>query len=391
MSIGSFFSELFGTNNKGNDSTVKYRTIKLNGSSEDFDGYSARGEIMRGAVDVGIDYIAACVAKCEIQTYKGGKYTRGKDWYRWNVRPNLNQSSTEFWKEVVYRLIKYREVLIIPIGEQLIIADSFSKEEKAIVPTIFHSVQRKGLTLNGIYNSTNSIYLSAEHSTSLSGLINGLGSVLDESLKIALKNYYMDGGEHGIVTLNTDKETSDEEDEAYEEYLEEYFSDFYNRKNAVAVLYEGMTYQSTKNNSSYKNSVITDIREITKEAYSKVGQALKVPPALLLGDVANINETVVDNLINFAVMPVLDDFVEVANAVMYSPDEYLHGNYVKVDYANIKYMDALECSAAVDKLRADGIYNTNELRIKFGEVPVDKDFAEDYVVTKNYAEAEGGE
>ena len=291
----------------------------------------------------------------------------------------------------MYRLIKYREVLIIPIGEQLIIADSFSKEEKAIVPTIFHSVQRKGLTLNGIYNSTNSIYLTAEHSTSLSGLINGLGSVLDESLKIALKNYYMDGGEHGIVTLNTDKETSDEEDEAYEEYLEEYFSDFYNRKNAVAVLYEGMTYQSTKNNSSYKNSVITDIREITKEAYSKVGQALKVPPALLLGDVANINETVVDNLINFAVMPVLDDFVEVANAVMYSPDEYLQGNYVKVDYANIKYMDALECSAAVDKLRADGIYNTNELRIKFGEVPVDKDFAEDYVVTKNYAEAEGGE
>ena len=153
-----------------------------------------------------------------------------------------------------------------------------------------------------------------------------------------------------------------------------------------------MDYKSvTTAANAQKTSIVTDIRDITKEAYSKIAQAVKVPPALLLGDTANITSNVVDNMIQYAVMPILDDFIEVANSVMYTTQEYLSGNYLKVDYASIKYLDAIDCAAGIDKLRADGMYSVNELRVKFGEKPVEQDFAENYIITKNYSSVEDGE
>ena len=343
---------------------------------------------MRNALEVATDYIAACIAKCEIQTYCNNQYTKGKDWYRWNVKPNLNQGSTEFWCEIVKKLIRDGKVLIVPIADQLIIADSFYEDKKALVPTSFKGIVRDSYSIQGLYNTTNAIYITHENNANLNRLMTGLGSVLDDTLKIACERYYREDGEHGIVKYNTPQSLNDDEKEVVLQDLNDYFEDFYAHKNGVAVLFDDMSYTPLNTGTTQKSSVVTDIQNITKEAYSKVAQALKVPPALLLGDTANINNVVIDNLIQFAVMPILDDIVEKANAVMYTPEEYLNGNYLKVDYAGIKYLDMVDCAASLDKLRADGLYNVNELRVKFGETPVKQDFAEKYIVTKNYADVE---
>lgn len=389
MGISNFFKDLLGNSSieSVGNSTFRYSNVDI---TEDI-GYSASGELMKNALDVAVDYIAACVAKCEIQTFNNGNYEKGNDWYRWNVKPNLNQSSTEFWQEVVYKLIKNGRVLIIPIGEQLIVADSFYEEKKALIPSTFKGITRNSLAINGIYNTTNSIYINRENSSNLNRLIAGLGSVLDDTLKIACERYYKEDGEHGIVRFDTPQSLTDDEKEVVLQDLNDYFEDFYSHKNGVAVLFDDMSYTPLNKGTSQKSSIISDIREITKEAYSKVAQALKVPPALLLGDVANINSTVIDNLIQFGVMPILDDIVEKANSVMYTSEEYLAGNYLKVDYAGIKYLDMVDCAASLDKLRADGLYNVNELRVKFGEAPVKQDFAETYIITKNYADVKEGE
>lgn len=387
MGIGDFFSSLFSTTDDNEQSVHRYKTYK----TDDFAGYSVKGEIMRSALDVAVDYVAACVSKCEIQTYKQGKYVRGNDWYRWNVRPNINQCSTEFWQAFIRHLYIDGKVLVVPVGEQLIVADSFVETKKALIPTVFTGITKEGYQIQGTYNSTNCIYLSREHNANINRLINGLGSVLDNVLEIACEHYYKENGSHGILSMETPPGLTDDETDAYVQEMNDYFEDFYKSKNGVAVLFEGMQYTAIPNGNSPKNSIITDIREIAKEAYSKVAQAVKVPPALLMGDTATITPTVTDNMIQYAVMPILDTIVEKANAIMYTPNEYLSGNYIKVDYSQIKYMDATECASNIDKLRADGVYNVNELRVKFGEAPIEQDFAEQYILTKNYAEVEQGE
>ncbi len=387
MGIGNFFKSLLGTQPPTPAITSQTGYVNANYYNDidnDYTPPAVRGEIMQSALDVAIDYIAACIGKSEIQTYNNNKYTKGSDWYRWNVRPNYNQTSTEFWHEFVYRLIKNKEVLVIPVGDQLLIAESFSKTEYALKPTVFTGISRKGLTLNGIYTTETAIYLSTEFSANLNRLINGLGSVLDETLEIACEHYYNDGGEHGVLYLDADASLNDPEQDALEKKYNAQFVKHLKKRNSVMILWNGMKYEKMQSNNSQKSSLVTDITAITKEAYSKVGQALRVPPALLLGEVANLSGTAMDNLINFGVMPILDSFIECANAVMYSKNEYLSGNYVKVDYTAIKYMDALECSAGIDKLRADGIYSANDIRVKFGEDMIDDDSADSYVVTKNY-------
>ncbi len=388
MGIGNFFKDLLGTIDNESNSTFRYSSICFN---DDDLGYTTSGELMRNALEVATDYVAACVAKCEIQTYCNNQYTKGNDWYRWNVKPNLNQSSTEFWMEVVKKLVKNGEVLILPLNDQLIIADSFAKNEKALVPTVFTGITRGSYSIQGVYNTTNSIYITRENSTNLNRLVAGLGTVLDDMLKIACERYYKEDGEHGIVRYNTPQSLNDDEKEVVLQDLNDYFEDFYSHKNGVAVLFDDMSYMPLTTGTTQKSSVVTDIQNITKEAYSKIAQALKVPPALLLGDTANINNVVIDNLIQFSVMPILDDIVEKANAVMYTLEEYLSGNFLKVDYAGIKYLDMVDCAASLDKLRADGLYNVNELRVKFGETPVKQDFAESYIITKNYADVKDGD
>lgn len=387
MGIGDFFNSLFNDNSTTEQAVHRYKTI----TTDDFQGYKVNGEIMRSALEVAVDYVAACVAKCEIQTYSKGKYTRGNDWYRWNVKPNINQSSTEFWVEVIRKLYFKGKVLILPVGEQLVIADDFTENKKALVPTTFSGITKEGYTVNGVYNTTNSIFLNRENNANINRLINGLGSILDNVMELACEHYYREGSEHGILQMETPPGLSDDELDAYIQEMNDYFEDFYKSRNGVAVLFEGMEYKPLSASNTAKNSIITDIREIAKEAYSKVAQAVKVPPALLMGDTATITPTVTDNMIQYAVMPILDTIVEKANAIMYTPDEYLSGNYIKVDYSQIKYMDATECAASIDKLRADGVYNVNELRVKFGETPIEQDFAEQYILTKNYAEVEQGE
>lgn len=383
MSISTFFADLFGSGSN-DDTTIATRNISITADS-DF-SYDVQGEIMRGAIEIGIDIIAAAIGKVEIQTYKNNKYYRGSDYYRWNVKPNHNQSATEFWHEVVYKLIKERQVLIVPVANQLIAADSFTINKRDLAPSFFTAVTKGSYSISGSFNTDNCIFISAEYHTNLNKLISGLGTVLDESLKIALKHYNDEGGEHGILYLNSNPALSDDEQDAYAEELNKRFKKFYSQRDSLAILYEGMRYEKVSSNNSVKTAFISDVQAITKEAYSKVAQALKISPALLLGE--GIKSEEINSFINFCIAPFLDTIVECANAVMYSKDEYLSGNYIKVDYSNVKYYDAIECADRIDKLRSDGIYTPNEIRVKFGDSTIDEDFADDYVITKNYAETE---
>ena len=207
MSIGSFFKSIFSDTDTEPTGTIRYKSI----STKDNYVYTVNGEIMRSALDTAIDYVAAAIGKAEIQTYQNGKYVRGNDWYRWNVKPNLNQSSTDFWHEFVHKLFTAGKVLIVPVGEQLIIADDFSVENKALIPTIFTGITKENYTINGIYNTTNCIYLNRNNSTNINKLISGLGSVLDNILEIACEKYYREGGEHGVLTVDTPPGLNDEE------------------------------------------------------------------------------------------------------------------------------------------------------------------------------------
>ena len=389
MGLGDFFKNLVGGSKSQNNNGVVYRTVRVGDDS--YTPVDVNGEIMRTAMQIGVDYIASAVGKCEIRTFINNKEVRGDDWYLWNVRPNKNQTSTQFWSEVVHKLYFNKEVLILPINKQLIIADSFSKEVRAIAPTIFTGISRDSFAFNGSYTTENAIYLNIENNANTTSLSTSLGSVLDEMLKITCKHYYNEGGEHGAFYYDTSQIGTKEDEDNLNRILNEDFDAYFNSKNAVLPLYDGMRYeQMVAKGSSQKTSYVNDMSTIIREAYTRMAQALRVPPALLLGEVTDVNG-VTKSLLTFAVDPLLDYICEAANAVMYGRG-ILEGNFLQADSSCIEHIDIFSSGGNIDKIHSNSILSVNEIRRKVGEPRIEEAWADSYIQTKNYEtiEKKGG-
>lgn len=386
MSLGSFFKGLMGV--KSVEPTE--RIVYLNGST--YTPAVIEGELMRSAFAIGVDYIAAAVSKCEIRTFLRGVETRGDEWYRWNIKPNSWQTSTQFWCNVIHNLYYNREALIVPVGSQLLTADSWSKTEYALKPTEFTNVSIKGYTLNGTWTSLSAIYLTAENTVNIQSMIASLGGMLDDILKTACTKYYNDGGEHGILNYDTAQTGSDKENRRLQKLLDEDFEQYFKSRNAVLPLFNGVTYETTsKAGSSQRTSVVGDMTDIINAAFSCMGQALRVPPALLMGVTANVEENV-RNFLTFAIDPLMDSIMEGANAVIYGK-ALLDGSYLQADSTCIEHIDLFNVAISIDKIHSNSVLSVNEIRRKLGEPQINEDWADDYVQTKNYAgvTVKGGE
>lgn len=126
-----------------------------NGSYEDL----CTGAINAFAVFAVIDMIASLCAAAELKTYENGKPFKGLEWHNLNIRPNVNQSATEFWKEAYSKLIYEGSLLIVPINNQKIIADSFSVDEYALRENVFTGVSRGSFTFNKAFVSSEVFYI----------------------------------------------------------------------------------------------------------------------------------------------------------------------------------------------------------------------------------------
>lgn len=390
MGFGSFFKELSGdTNNSaGNNSMYKLRTVHLGDDS--YTPIEANGEIMHTAMQIGVDYIAAAVSKCEIRTFINNTEVRGNDWYLWNIKPNKNQSSTQFWTEFIHRLYFNREVLVIPINKQLIIADGFSKEVRALEATKFTGITRDGCSINRTYTTETAIYMSLDNNTCTGSLLSSVGLVMDELLKITCTHYYKEGGEHGVLYYDTAQIGTEDENNEFEQLLNEDFKKYFDSKNAVLPLYNGMKYESKFSGSSQRSSYITDVSTIIKEGFTRMAQALRVPPALMLGEAVDVGNVVKDFL-TFCIDPLMDGITEAANAVMYGKG-VIEGNYLQADSSCIEHMDIFSSGGNIDKIHSNSILSVNEIRRKVGEPRINEGWADSYIQTKNYdsVETKGG-
>lgn len=344
-------------------------------------------QLRRMALNICMDYIASAVSKCEFRTFLRGKEVFGEEYYLWNVAPNANQTSTEFWREVVYRLYSDREALIVPIGGSLIIAEGFSKEERAVAPTIFTNVSRGTFSIGRPLTSETAIYLSLPGELSPGTLTAGVTDLLEETLSEAVDKYRHEGGEKGTYEYDADRMGDKEYNAAVNQALNEDFKEYYSAKSAVLPIYAGTKYTQFTNSSGQKTSIVGDINSLIKQAIEVMAQSLKLAPALVLGNVAD-TKTAVDNTLTFCIDPLLNMITESINSVRYGK-AVLEGSYIQADTSCIKHLDALSIAGDLDKLKSAGLFNTNEIRRKVGEPRINKPWADEYSLTKNYENIPG--
>jgi HK97 family phage portal protein len=375
LKIIDFFRDIFqpGKTYKLNQRLTD--SVKLQLDIEDF------------AIQMAINMLAGLIAKCEFKTYVKGQEKKGDEYYLWNVEPNVNQNSSQFIQQLVSKLLHDNEALVVEVNGQLLVADSFTTTGYALLPSTFSGVTvttfGNNFTFDRTFSMGDVLYFRL-NSRNILALLVGVMDGYSQLLSMAMGKYKRAGGRKGIAhvdkTLSGDQKFKQQIDDIFGNGFQKYFDS----ENAVIHLPNGITYEEITGEGSKKStSEVNDIANITKEAFARVAQAFRIPPALLQGDIADISK-LMDELLTVCIDPLADLIQAEINRKRYGKKAFLEGTYLRIDTTCIKHIDIFDVAAAADKLISDSLYNADELRQKLGDAPINTWWSKRYVLTKNY-------
>lgn len=330
-----------------------------------------------------VELIAGLLAKCEFKTFQNGAEIKGLEWYNLNIRPNVNQNSTQFWQEVFCKLLYQKEVLIIPTNSQKIIADDFQKTERAVTETYFTNVSRGDFNFQETFRISDVYYLKYSNFET-SAIIHNIFEMYTKLMESANGKYQKSGGEKGILEISALAQGDANFETKFQNLMSNYFKSYFSSTNAVLPLFDGYKYTPSTSDAAKKYSnEISDIKVLMDEALARSAQAFKIPPALIKGDVAGLKDAY-DIMLTNCIDPLADMISEELTGKQFTPEQVCKGSKIVADTSCIKHIDIFDIAANIDKLISCGFASIDETRDKAGLPMLNTDFSQAHYITKNY-------
>lgn len=336
-----------------------------------------------------IDFIATLMTSVEWRTIYNGKEERKAEWYRLNVKPNINQSAPELWHEFWCRLLLDRKALAVGVNDQILVADSFQRQPYAMLADRFDRVTvcpDNPLTFERPFWGNQEIYL--EYSPlPVAAMANRMMALYADMIQQSTEAHKTEGGERGVLNVGMAARGPEDFEQKYGEWINKRFKGYFKGRNAVMPLFNGMSYQKTSGQSAHNRA--SEVSQMAKDAIATAARAYKVAPALMLGEVAGFADAV-EMTLTGCIDPLANMLAAELTGKTFTQEEVLAGCRVQAFTANIKHVDLFANAANFDKLISNG-WSHEELRYMLGLPVPDGEWATTHYITKNYANAEGGE
>ncbi|WP_260399796.1 phage portal protein [Peribacillus simplex] len=342
------------------------------------------------AIQTCINMIGRTISQSEFYVKKDKKIVKDDMYYCLNVRPNPNMSASQFWQTVVHKLIYDNECLIIQSDtEDLIIADSFTRIEYALVDDSFKDVTIKDFTYSRTFKMSDVIYLEYSNkklSTLFDGLYADYGELFGRIIEFQKRKGQIRGLVHVEATYDKDENTQ----KRLQAYINKIYKAFSDNPVAFVPQQKGFKLEELKNTAQFQS--VDEVNKVADGFLNQVAKALGIPISLLHGDMADVGKPT-RNYMTFCIDPFLKKIKDELNAKLIDKKDYLAGQ--KMETKRVSNINMFDVATAVDKLRASGTFNGNELREALGEERVDDPIMDRYFITKNYQESsealKGGE
>ena len=261
-------------------------------------------------------------------------------------------------------------------------ADSFSREEFAIKEDYFEQVTIKDFTFDKRFYMSEVFYYKYNNED-IRGYLNNLMYDYNELLSMAKSKYKRAGGRKGVANLESIKKGDKEYDKKIDDLFQNKFKTYFDSENAVINLPKGVTYEEITGEGSKKaTNELGDIINILNTSFSAVGQALRIPPALLKGETANI-EDLFNNFLTICIEPIVD-LIETENNRKLYGKSVIKRSYMKIDITTIKHIDMFSIAEKIDKLIASGATCIDEIRNAIGLQVIGSEWSNKHWITKNY-------
>ncbi|WP_242232615.1 phage portal protein [Listeria monocytogenes] len=339
------------------------------------------------ALNTCVKHIARTIAKSDFRLKKGENSVRDGMYYKLNVRPNTDMSSSSFWEKVIYKLIYDNECLIVLSDtDDFLIADSYVRKEFALYPDVFEGVTVKDYRYNRNFSMDDVIFLEYGNerlAAFTDGMFEDYGELFGRMIRAQMRNFQI----RGAVNFKMAGIADDEKQKKLQTYIDKLYAAFNNNEIAIVPQLEGFNYEEFGTSSVNSSQNFDEIKKLRKEMIDYVASILGIPSALLHGDMADLSNNM-KAYMEYCIEPLTKNLEDELNAKLFAPNEFLAGEHIKI----IHKKDIIENAEAVDKLVASGSFNRNEVRELLGAERVDNLELDKYLITKNYQSAdEGGE
>ena len=343
--------------------------------------------------------IAQAVSKCEFETYSKGSFVKKDMYYTLNFAPNRNQNAVTFWEKVVRNMVWNKDgALIFSIdGKDWIVADYFQIEERALADNIYHGISANNLQIKKTFYEGEVIRLKLGNGR-VRSIIDGVYEDYGELIGKNIHTYMRSNSEKLFVnidsTFNQFRNVVDENGEnQYDKIMQDVFNNrlkthFGSGDSAVPVE-QGLKYEKAQT-GSYQGvgaigSSTRDVTALWDDIINKTAAAFGIPLGVIKGDLADI-EAVTDNFVVYCIDPLALKIEQELCRKLYGKSA-LEGSKVKVRTNRVRGTNAVRLAAASEALARVGAVNPNWIRRQLGEEEIKEDWANEYLITKNYSSA----
>ena len=361
------------------------KTISLNEQCQDIEQNIYYKEL---AIQASINLISNTLARAEFSTFEKGKEVKDDNYYLFNVEPNMNKSSSKFWRDVIHNLIYHNECLIIQQNKKLYVADQYRVIKNVFIENVYTDIVIENYKLSDRLQEQDVIHFEL-HNTNITSVVDRLATEYTELTTIGQANYKKNNARRGLLKIGTSYAKTDRAQKELEELLSKKFKRFYDAKNgAVLPLTKGEEYEELKSNIGIKGGIEgRDIRAFIDDIFDFVGIAFNIPPVLLKGEVAD-TKSVMNNFLTFCINPLAELIEDEINRKFYGKKDYLNESYLKVDTTRIKTTDITDIAGSLDVLLRTGMMTIDDGLEILGKEKIGGDVGTQRFMTLNYSTIE---
>jgi|SRR5699024_8725120 len=335
--------------------------------------------LKKTAIDSVLSKIAHKVAEQNIIVKNDKNILKDSLYYRMNVMPNRNQSKHEFIYNLVMKLLQDGECLVIQTSaNDLIIADSFEVDKKAVYENVFRNVTSNDFTFERTFTRDEVLYFKYSNNgldNIMQGLYHDYGELLGRMIEFQLRKSQL------RATVNIDSVFANKEGahKRIQGFVDRLYSVF--KKNAVAIIpqQKGLEYEEHSKATGTVESV-DEVKKVKNQYMYEVARAVGYPIAFLNGDIADLSD-ITKNYYKECVSPIIAIIENEFNKQLFTTEEYLSGERIKINRPTTR--------DEFDLLRS-GAINGNDLRESVGLERANDPMLEEYYTTKDYKEISKG-
>lgn len=334
-----------------------------------------------------VNWIANAIGRCEVRTFREGEEIREREYYLWNVEPNVNQNSTAFWHKAVARLYQDNELLIVPVrrrdGQDAVaVADGWDAPEWS--PTRMNEYRNVKVWdfvyTNKVFREDDVIHLKLNH-VNMRPILNGLYESYFKLVKAAMDAYGWQNGQHWKVHVNQIAAGAEGWAESFQQMMEAQIKPFLQSNGAILPEFDGYKYENLGGSSGNSARDTRDIKALVEDIFGFTARGFGIADVLIKGSVEATGDAMQRTLTS-AIDPICDQFSEEGTRKRYGYEAWRKGSCLRMDSSSIQHFDLFGQAANIEKLLGSG-WSLNDIRRAAGEAPINEPWADEHLITKN--------